>query len=887
MQHMLKCVIFSLTLTAAAAAVAKSSPVQPPHVNADAIIDSGLGQLPDIDAQLEDALELADQEFFAKKAAKKANKKAVTTTTKTVNIAADTLAQKTAQVSDAKPAKLWALKNRLRFPKVYQRSHAGKKPITNVQIRVGKKDITISKPSHAGTRSNPIKHPVTRRKKDKGKHTGPTTSAKLSGADLLQANLQAEDNVHLKSDLCALYQWVDSSSKCSTLSSSYCDDAKLSTWMHENCGATCCSDTDAPIKGTFAPSNNNGCIYSTTEGTFGGSFEFAAGDYISVEVSSGSGFAQCAEGDAIKQKSDACELMPLQDDDYYNAFGITLPNFIINLFGLEFDAADMLYNGVKDSSTSSAAKKLQAMEEAGYAGSTASGSGLCFAYPASTSSPHDVGFGASGLLVATCCISGTVLQCPCVTDGAPEISVEYLAAGFSLDGDLQLETSAGRWNGESDFEAAVATPFTVTGHYYQAAAIGMSAFDFTLAGVSVEISFELVGKILVDLKAPSGDDMKKVFTALADPTTYQNMGASSLPGAQITIDGAFGFEVALGPGFTFGADLGAATISFGMNMGDQSEYAGYSNGIYATAYTDSCLTDLFPPLATLSDMKCNGASIFADLCIEYKQAFYITNTGMGYATAFSMEFGGIGADFNAELTVNSNVDLTISGSISANIGDFTFAAATTLGFTQALGSGSPAGFVRVELDCGGSCSNIFGSIADFVRDKIWKQLADMFTGQEEQELQDTESQLANMKQRDAWKIKHRHHAHINVAKTVNTVVNTANTVASAIEDAANDFANLVTDWADIEPSLTFATPTITGDVCGWTLEVSLTVKVSNSLATVSKSISATVAFSAADMGDAVAEALSNAFTNIVGDFSSVWQDTSRRRRRRSGWGRRR
>lgn len=878
---MLKCVIFSLTLTAAAAAVAKSSPVQPPHVNADAIIDSGLGQLPDIDAQLEDALQTgATNSWSAKKAAKKANKKAVTTTTKTVNIAADTLAQKTAQVSDAKPAKLWALKNRLRFPKVYQRSHAGKKPITNVQIRVGKKDITIvSKPSHAGTRSNPIKHPVTRRKKDKGKHTGPTTSAKLTGADLIQANLQAEDNVHLKSDLCALYEWVDSSSKCATLSS-YCDD---NTWMHENCGATCCSD-DAK---TFAPSGSDGCIYSTTEGTFGGSFEFAAGDYISVEVSSGSGFAQCAEGDAIKQKSDACELIPLQDDDYYNAFGITLPNFIINLFGLEFDAADMLYNGVKDSSTSSAAKKLQAMEEAGYAGSTASGSGLCFAYPASTSSPHDVGFGASGLLVATCCISGTVLQCPCVTDGAPEISVEYLAAGFSLDGDLELETSAGRWNGESDFEAAVATPFTVTGHYYQAAAIGMSAFDFTLAGVSVEISFELVGKILVDLKAPSGDDMKKVFTALADPTTYQNMGASSLPGAQITIDGAFGFEVALGPGFTFGADLGAATISFGMNMGDQSEYAGYSNGIYATAYTDSCLTDLFPPLATLSDMKCNGASIFADLCIEYKQAFYITNTGMGYATAFSMEFGGIGADFNAELTVNSNVDLTISGSISANIGDFTFAAATTLGFTQALGSGSPAGFVRVELDCGGSCSNIFGSIADFVRDKIWKQLADMFTGQEEQELQDTESQLANMKQRDAWKIKHRHHAHINVAKTVNTVVNTANTVASAIEDAANDFANLVTDWADIEPSLTFATPTITGDVCGWTLEVSLTVKVSNSLATVSKSISATVAFSAADMGDAVAEALSNAFTNIVGDFSSVWQDTSRRRRRRrSGWGRR-
>merc|ERR1711998_53975 len=136
---------------------------------------------------------------------------------------------------------------------------------------------------------------------------------------------------------------------------------------------------------------------------------------------------------------------------------------------------------------------------------------------------------------------------------------------------------------------------------------------------------------LIDLKSPSGDDMKKVFTALANPETYKDMSASSLPGAQITIDGAFGFVVALGRHFTFAADLGGATISLGMNMGDQSEYSGYSNGIYATAST--------------------------------------------------MELGGISADFNADLSVNSAVDLTISGNIGSNIGDFAFAAATTLGFT--------------------------------------------------------------------------------------------------------------------------------------------------------------------------------------------------------------
>ena len=90
--------------------------------------------------------------------------------------------------------------------------------------------------------------------------------------------------------------------------------------------------------------------------------------------------------------------------------------------------------------------------------------------------------------------------------------------------------------------------------------------------------------------------------------------------------------------------------------------------------------------------------------------------GMGYATAFSMELGGISADFNADLSVNSAVDLTISGNIGSNIGDFAFAAATTLGFTLTTGStASPSGHVNVALECGGSCSNIFGDILDLVK----------------------------------------------------------------------------------------------------------------------------------------------------------------------------
>merc|ERR1712072_1232301 len=78
--------------------------------------------------------------------------------------------------------------------------------------------------------------------------------------------------------------------------------------------------------------------------------------------------------------------------------------------------------------------------------------------------------------------------------------------------------------------------------------------------------------------------------------------------------------------------------------------------------------------------------------------------------------GGISADFNADLSVNSAVDLTISGNIGSNIGDFAFAAATTLGFTLTTGStASPSGHVNVALECGGSCSNIFGDILDLVK----------------------------------------------------------------------------------------------------------------------------------------------------------------------------
>jgi hypothetical protein len=641
----------------------------------------------------------------------------------------------------------------------------------------------------------------------------------------------------------------------------------------------------------------NDCHYPTSTNEFGGSFSLG-NDFFGMHLSAGQGFAQCAKGSVVQLKSDACGQMPLAPDTYYNAFGISLPTFVLTMFGFEFDVADQFSSGVGDSAkrtASSQAKRKKALEAAGSAGSTATGDGFCFSYPAEQPWEGDFAFSATGLLVAECCLSATVLQCPCVTEGGPEITLEYLAAGFSSGRDLYFTTTAGLWNGQNDFQAALSSPFVSTGVLYQSAAIGFNAMEFSLGGHDVAISLEFTGKMMIDVKTPTGAAVKQAFTALANPSTFKNLESSSLPGFQMTVDGALGMEVELGPGFAFSADLGGATMTFGMNMQDSAQYKGFTNGVYATAISENCLKDVFPPVNMLSQLKCNGKSIFADLCYTAQIGLYLNRYGMGYQSAFGMKFGGINVDWGLRFTVDSKaaVKLSITGGVTASVGDFLFAANTEMGFTSTIGK-SLTPIFKGSLSCNGGCGKIIDPIKDFARDKIWKKISDLFRGEEEENLEDSmqaslddsvqKRRRRRRRRRRSWNIKHRHHFHTNFKKVGTQITKAVNHVGNSIRNAASDFADLASSFADIKPILKFSTPEVEGDVCGWSLRIKLTVGVKNSVGDVTKSLSLKVGFSTSDMGDALVDGIMTAFDAVKDAFkglhTAVTSSSKRRRRRR-------
>merc|ERR1711998_36491 len=147
-------------------------------------------------------------------------------------------------------------------------------------------------------------------------------------------------------------------------------------------------------------------------------------------------------------------------------------------------------------------------------------------------------------------------------------------------------------------------------------------------------------------------------------------------------------------------------------------------------------------------------------------------------------------------------------------------------------------------------------MGDFLRDKIWKEVVDAFTEeQEEQEdLQDSmrmdlkDSTEADMqwKRRRRWKVKKTFKKVAKgVRRAVKVVRNVANTVATTVRNAAvaltEKFKNL---WGNLKPTLNFEVPTISGDICGFTLRVKLGLGIGG----INRSIVVKVKFDPADMG---------------------------------------
>lgn len=286
---------------------------------------------------------------------------------------------------------------------------------------------------------------------------------------------------------------------------------------------------------------------------------------------------------------------------------------------------------------------------------------------------------------------------------------------------------------------------------------------------------------------------------------------------------------------------------------------------------------------------------------------------MGYATTFSMNIGVVTADFGLTMTVSSaaEVDLSVKGSVYAHIGDVSFGAATVMGFTASVGSdfssGDFTGHFSGSLDCNGCLADI----EDFLFNSVWLEISNLFRAEEDLQvrkkrgrpswrswfaakkrasstainanaalLEDADAQLEDALQtstENSWNVKK------SVKKVVKTsttaVVNTVNTVADSIVDAATDFADLITDFFDIKPTLTLSSD-LSGDINGWSLKITMKVGVSNSLGDVSETVSAKIAFSVEDMGEAVTNAVMTAFDSVVDSFSDVMDTSSRRRRRR-------
>merc|ERR1711998_357686 len=299
-----------------------------------------------------------------------------------------------------------------------------------------------------------------------------------------------------------------------------------------------------------------------------------------------------------------------------------------------------------------------------------------------------------------------------------------------------------------------------------------------------------------------------------------------------------------------------------------------------------------------------------------QRGLYISNTGMGYATTFSMNIGVVTADFGLTMTVSSaaEVDLSVTGSVYAHIGDVSFGAATIMGFTASVGSDFSSGDFKGHFSGSLDCNGCLADIEDFLFDNIWLEISNLFRAEEDLQvrkkrgrpswrswfaakkrasstamnanaapLEDVDdAQLEDALQtstKNSWNVKK------GVKKVVKTsttaVVDTANTVTDTIADAATDFADLVTDFFDIKPTLVLSSD-LDGDINGWSLKITMKVGVSNSLGDVSETVSTSVAFSVEDMGEAVISAAMNAFDSVVDSFSGV-MDTGSRRRRRRGW----
>ena len=212
-----------------------------------------------------------------------------------------------------------------------------------------------------------------------------------------------------------------------------------------------------------------------------------------------------------------------------------------------------------------------------------------------------------------------------------------------------------------------------------------------------------VPKIKAILKSMFSGDLKGLVTN----------AKNAIPPFQLTMSGAVTIVVALGKEsspWEFEMSPGSAgfTLGYGMN----SDTNGFSDGVYAAANFNMCVTDMVSPLAH-GFFKCGGRAIFQNICQSARVAMYLNpSNGFGLAAEFSAQ---IVDAYQADISMSVNMEkIELAAALQININGAKANMGAAVGFLYSNVPVRP--YITVTPDIGAILSALGGMAGRVVGD---------------------------------------------------------------------------------------------------------------------------------------------------------------------------
>jgi len=552
--------------------------------------------------------------------------------------------------------------------------------------------------------------------------------------------------------------------------SSFVDDRDIIEDAQESNVTLADFDFEADLEADVSESRRRCCVLPTRQANAGGSisgsggagglqkkrgigYDFtwasSSGDVV-LKASTGKVVILCSNGKKVRAASPTCGMLPIADGSSgWNALGFNLPSITLTMFGMTLNiGAKIVDNLMKDLSGAT-----------GIPGKKMAGGGMCFASQIPGGGcGNGFAIAQSGMLSAKCTLMGSVPYCgPGIKSGAPSITVTFLSVAFSPERSLSQKPAVGFWTGNGALKSALARPRTFPGVFAIMGATKLSAFDFQ----GLKVMVMLVGKMILDVKLDPVRRTKEVFKSLMAGDINRLINAASVP-FQFTLSGTFKVTVALAPAFTFGFSPGGAGITFGFQMA--RETGGASDGFFAAANFNLCLSQMVPPLAS-DFFKCHGKNVFTKICVSSAAGLFLSKKGFGFKAQFSLN---LASWFHASWEMGiSTSEADIAASVGGKIGSKGFSVRVRVGFTFSKRSAARP-YVQASLPGGaGAVLKACASIANSIVSDLTKTVKGWF-GEMQLELPEAAGQprkLLNaaaagdaVKRRRRWN-KHRWHKH--------------------------------------------------------------------------------------------------------------------------------